>query len=229
MLPAIAAARIGVDFAESDLRLPIFDASGHLLRRVTAASAFGPLDAPRLEQGRVDFFAADAETAPVATLLFDQAVYGRATEQLTGGGAITFTSGAGTLSGQGYECRPGAGWLTLQRQVKFASGDIVATGDQADVHFDPQGRKGEDMVRRVRLTGRVVVVPAAAAKVPFERVESTEARYEAGEQKIYVKTPVTVWKNGQRGVMELASGFWELSLSPLPAKSAESKAVLRNE
>jgi hypothetical protein len=229
LFPTLSVAGISVDFAESDLRIPTFDASGHLLRRVTAASAFGSFDTPRLEQGRIDFFAADSEMAPIATLLFDQAIYGRANDQLTGGGPITFTSQAGILSGQGYECRPGAGLLTLQRQVKFASGDIVATGDQADVRFDSRGRKGEDIVRQVRLTGHIVVVPAVPAKIPFERLESTEARYEASGQKIYVKTPMTVWKSGQREVIDVASGFWELTLSSPPAQSAEPKAALRSE
>lgn len=198
------------------LTVPVFDASGNLLRRLTAVSASGPLASPRLDQGRVEFFAPESRQSPTATLKFDEALYQKADETISGHDAIKFTTHQGVVSGQGYRCLLDAGLLTLTSDVNFVSDAVRMNGEQAEIRFDAKGRKKDDIIQEIVLTGRIVVERAATAKAPFDRAETTMARYEAGEQKVYLQSPVTTWNHGQKSVLNVASGFAEIDLREKP-------------
>lgn len=216
-LPAVLMAT-EPSFTSRDMKAPVYDASGQLIRRLHAATASGPTSAPKLEQGRVEFFDPKSGEQPIGLLTFDRTRYDRPTERISDDGAITFASLARqeTISGRGYVCELEAGRLTLRADVRFSSPRFDLTGDQADVRFDPRARANDAAIREVVLTGKVTLDRAASPGVAAERIETTHARYDAAEQKIYLRSPITSWRNGQKIVSEFGTGYFEINLAPVP-------------
>jgi len=203
-------------FTATGVKTPVFDADGRLNYRLTAASAFGPFDSPQLEKGQVEFFSLESQKESVAVLSFEQAKYQKSAETISGNGTIKLVSRDGTISGHGYTCRVVVGLLTLGSQVKFDSRDFRMTGDEAEVHFDPKISQRDEIIREAVVKGHILVEGTADSKMPYDRVESTFARYSAADQKIYLKTPVTVWQHGVSSVTNLASEFFEINLPEKP-------------
>ena len=54
---AVGGVAAAAEVIVKDFTIPEFDTAGHLIRQLHAASATGPLDAPKLINGVVDFFA----------------------------------------------------------------------------------------------------------------------------------------------------------------------------
>ena len=205
-----------INFKADGLKAPVFDSTGHLIRRLTAGSATGPVDSTRLDKGEVDFFAPESADRPTAMLDFEQAVYRKSDESIRGDDTIRLVSPQGTVSGRRYECWLDTGLLKLGSEVKFSSENVRLTGEQGEIHFDPKGAGKTDLIKEATVSGSVMVERTATSKLPFDRAETDLARYSAEQQKLFLKSPVTIWKNGEKAVTEIASGFYEFDLNGTP-------------
>jgi len=209
---SLGAAELG--FSARDLKVPSFDSAGHLIRRLTADSATGPSSSTRLDKGRVEFFATQSDES-IAVLDFEQALYRGTEERISSDSAIKLTAQQGTVSGRGYDCLLEAGLLELKSDVKFYSNEFHLAGKAGTVRFDPKGTDKDSLIKEAVVTGGVTVERTATVQAPFDRAETEFARYGAAEQKVFLKIPVTVWKKGQRSIIEkTASGFFEIDLKP---------------
>jgi hypothetical protein len=221
MLAPLGAAEI--DFKAEGLKAPVFDAAGSLIRRLTAASAAGPVESTRLEGGRIEFFAPGSAEHATAVLEFDEALYRKSDEIIRGGGLIRLVDPQGTVSGRGYECWLDTGLLKLGADVTFASSTVRLTGRDGEIRFDPKGNGITGPITSAVVT-HATVERAATAKAPFDRAETELARYSAAQQKLFLKTPLILWKDGRKAVAEVTSGFYEIDLNekpgaPLPAST----------
>ncbi len=213
LLPAALVAA-DLTFTGRDVTTPVFDDKGNLTRRLTAAKATGTAALPRLETGRVEFFAPGAPDLATATLTFDHALYDHDKDRITGDKSLAFTAAARneTISGEGYVCELETGLLTLEAKVRCVSPLSKLTGDHAVCRFDPKALNSETSVKEIVVTGLVIFEPPPGASATFDRAETTLARYDAAEQKVYLKSPVTTWRKGKKAITEVGSGFWEITL-----------------
>lgn len=213
--PLVAA----VDFTlkkATDLKLPTFDESGRLLRRLTSDSVAGSFQTPHLEKGQVEFFAPESKDQAVAVLNFEQADYTAAEEKISGDGAIQLVTPDGAVSGQGYVCLVKLGQLNLRTKVKFVSARFELTGDQGEVRFDPKEHDRDRLIRDLLVTGAVTLKRTATTKAPFDRAETNSARYSAEQRKIFMKTPVTLWNKGQKTPVDSSLEFFEFDVLDQP-------------
>lgn len=210
----LVAAEAEAKFAAQGLDTPVFDASGRLVRRLVSASASGTFTATKLTDGYVDFFAKESAEAPAAKLEFKHALYERAAERITGDDSLRLTVPArqATLSGLGYGCGVTTGQLTLNADVKYVTPQYRLSGDKAEIHFDPKVAKQEDIIREAVITGTVRVEPMPGAKLGFDKAETTLARYDAEQRKLFLKMPVAVWNKGERGMAQAAGEFFTVEL-----------------
>lgn len=213
----LLAASVGLaaeaSFNSQDLRLTSFSADGWVTRKLAAASATGALSSPTIEQARVEFFANQPAGPRVAVLDVPRAQYLKAEEIVWGDGRLDFMTDKGTASGRGFRCQLVAGILDLRSEVKAATPVFELTGDQGTIAFDPQRSDKDDVIRRLEVTGNVVVTRVATAKAAFDRAESSHVRYSADENKLYLKVPARVWHKGQQAVLESKTGFHEITLA----------------
>ncbi len=222
LLPLLAIPALAADLSlvMRDVTTPVYDASGHLIRRLTADSASGPFSSPHLENAKIDFFALHSATVSSATLTCAHAFYDRATETISGDDLVQLASPKGVVSGHGYVCQVDAGRLTLKSKVTFSADRAVLRGTEAEIRFDPKGGNQDQVIREVVVSGTVTLEPGAA-DLAFDRAETTHARYDASQQKIFLKAPVTIWRKGQKSVTDVRSGFVEINLGekavPVPA------------
>lgn len=214
LLFAVTGFAAELNFTSHDVSTPVYDAAGHLVRRLTAATAKGPVTKPEMEGGQIDFFDIKAPTEPRASLAFDHAVYDKATETIHGEDALKLTDPARqeVLSGKGHECEIAQGRLLLRAAVTWDSPLVRLTGDRAEVRFDPKAPKQEALIRTATVTGDVILDRKPTPDHPFERAATTEARYDAAVGKIYLKSPITIWKNGEKAEWSTKVGFVEINL-----------------
>src|SRR5438046_3027757 len=116
-----------------ELKAPVFDVSGHLIRRLTAETANGSMTAARLEKGRVEFFAPASAEQVLALLDFEHARYTKDGETIDGDDVISFTSKDGVVRGRGFTCKLETGELTLNSAVTYNSDRFKLSGDHADL------------------------------------------------------------------------------------------------
>lgn len=211
LLLALPATAADFSLVMRDVATPVYDASGHPIRRLTADSASGPFASPRLEKAKIDFFSLASSKVPTAVLTCEHALYQRATETIKGEDLVQLSTPKGVVSGHGYVCRIDAGLLTLNAKVTFAADRAVLRGTHAEIRFDPKGGKQDEVIREVVVSGTVTLeqIPAHSG---FDRAETTHARYDAAQQKIFLKTPVTTWSKGQKSVVNIRSGFVEIDV-----------------
>jgi len=210
---AISLGAAEVSFVVRNFSLPVFDSAGHLIRRLKADSGTG-LDSPRLDNGRVEFFRPGSDQ-PTGVLTFAQALYASRAERISGDGTVKLVAPMATISGRGYECQLETGLLELRSEVTVFNERFRMNGEHAKVDFDP---KQSDLVREATVTGNVTVEPLATASAAFDRAQTESARFSAAEQKIFLKSPVTLWKKGEKGLWEKpGSEFLEIDLNEKPA------------
>lgn len=221
LLLAVPATAAEFSLVMRDVSTPVYDASGNLIRRLTASSASGPFSSPRLEKAKIDFFALRSAEVPTAVLTCEHARYDKAGETISGDDLVQLTTPQGVVSGHSYVCRIDTGLLTLETNVVFSSERAVLRGSQAEIRFDPKGGDPDQIIQEVIVSG-TVTLEQIAAHAPFDRAETTHARYDAGQQKIFLKTPVTTWSKGQKSVTDIRSGFVVIDLGEkaLPAPAA---------
>ena len=228
----------GIEFKSHGLNATVFDSSGHLIRRLTANSALGPVEDLRLEIGRIDFFSTDSEVDPQTVIEFSQGIYRKFLEKevITGQGLITLTShrikAMVEVSGYGYECtlkaKKNPDTLTLHSNVKFyLQGRYRMTADKAIVSFGQiNSHPSVECVDDAFISGNVIVVPVGTGKNKFDKLECASAKYNAAQNEIFVKSPVTVWKNGEKSLLNDRTGFFEINTINLLKKLKSSPSTI---
>lgn len=201
-----------------DLNLPTFDTAGRTIRQLTAKSGTVSSNSLQLLQGKVEFFSPAGAESTSTTLEFDHAHYTKSTEHLRGDRALILTSKDGTVRGLGFEGALDQGIFTLKSAVQFNSEEFQLTGDHGELRFDPRATTTEAAIKSVVLTGQIVLVGTAVQKQGFDRAETTLARYDAAQGKVFLKLPIVGWKNGEKWLMEKGPEFFEITLAkPSPA------------
>lgn len=195
------------------LQASVFAGDGNLLRKFTADSATGPLSSPLVRKGKVTFFDKDSANLIAAVVEWDEAVYRQAGEVVVGDGVIRLTTEDGTISARGFQGDLKGGKLDLRSDVEFVSETLRIVGSEANVEFEAEGRRRKNVLRKAVITGRIVAY-TTGKDAPFERAESTHARFDADENMVYLKCPVIAWHGEERTVIDLASGYFEFSLKP---------------
>lgn len=218
-LLSLAGRAAGEALVARGLRIPVFDSADRLVRRLTADSAVGPLTSPRINHVQIQFFSTDSGREQ-ALLTCPWAAYDRAAETLFGDEVLELSEVRGRISGVGFECLLEQGLLTLRSQVKLSTAAFRAVGDRAKIHFNPKGEEAA-VIEEAVLTGGIVVERVPSAKAPYDRAETSYVRYNAAEQKVFLKSPVIVWRNGEKAVVEADSGFLEIDLLESPERSSE--------
>ncbi|HUR57301.1 MAG TPA: hypothetical protein VM029_06305 [Opitutaceae bacterium] len=193
------------------LNAKTFAEDGRLLRHLTAESASGPFTAPTIQHGKVEFYAREPADRGAAVLQWTEAKYLRAEETIVGNEAIALRTDEANVSGWGFRCALEAGRLELKSDVRFSSPTFRMSGREALVLFDAKGSKTA-VIRSIEVTGDIVMERTPTLKAPFERAESSFARFSAEENKVFLKSPVAAWRKGERMMLEVASGFVEIDL-----------------
>jgi hypothetical protein len=207
-------------FDAQGLRASSFTDDGRLQRKIAAESASGPFATPIVEKAKVEFFGKDSATTAVAVIEAQRAQYLRAEEVIAGESTIQLSTEDGAVSGKGFRCALDMGYLELRSEVRFVSSSVKMSGDQATVQFDAK-LKQKDVIREVLVTGHIVVERAPTAEAPFDRAECSFARFEAARNKVYLKAPISAWRNGEKTVIDVRSGFVEFDLREKPNKAPE--------
>jgi len=189
-----------------------FADDGRLLRKFTAQSATGPFTSPVVKIGTVEFYGKDSESIASAVLDWREAKYVRSEEAIVGDGIVQFRTEKVKVSGRGFRCELEVGRLELKSEVKLSSDEFRMSGREATVDFDAKGSKKDEALRTIEMMGDIVMERVATAKASFERAECSFARFVARENKVYLKSPLAVWRNGVRSTIEVASGFIEIDL-----------------
>ena len=204
------------------LRASSFGDDGRLSRVFTAQSASGPFASPVVRAGKVEFYGKEAPNGVVAALEWEEAKYLKSEEVITGDGSIHLTTEDGIVSGKGFRCELDTERLELRSSVSYKTNAFRMTGEQAKIEFETKRGKRTDVIRHIAVVGNIVIEQTATAKAPFDRAESTFARYSADESKVFLKAPISAWRKGQRSVIDAASGFVEIDLKEqTPNKAPE--------
>jgi len=172
------------------LRASSFGEDGRLTRLFTAQSASGPFASPVVLAGRVEFYGKEAPNGVVAALEWEEAKYLKSEEVITGDRSIQLTTEDGIVSGQGFRCELDTERLDLRSKVVYKTTAFRMTGDQAKIEFETKRSKKADVIRQIAVMGNIVIEQIATAKAPFDRAESTFARYSADESKVFLKAPI---------------------------------------
>lgn len=194
------------------LRTSSFSDDGRLIRKFEAQSATGPFASPVVERGKVEFFDENSGDRAVALLEWARAKFLRADEVIVGDERIQLSTAEGIVSGVGFRCSLQIGRLDLRSKVNFSSADFRISGNEAVVEFEAKGKKKNEVIQRIAITGNIVVERTATAKAPFDRAETGFARYSAEENKLFLKTPVLAWRKGERTEIETLSEYLEIDL-----------------
>jgi hypothetical protein len=208
-------------FDAQGLRSSSFKDDGRLQRKFVAESASGPFATPTVEKAKVEFFGEDSLIRAVAVIEVERAQYVRADEIIAGESSIMLSTEDGTVSGKGFRCALDKGYLEIRSDVRFVSSSVQMSGDHAKVQFDAK-LKQKDVIREVLVTGHIVVERVATADAPFDRAECSFARFDAGQSKVYLKAPLSAWRNGEKTVVDVRSGFIEIDVREKVNKAPET-------
>lgn len=202
-LTAVLASAAERSLEARGLHLSSYDDQGRLLRKLSSALASGPVTRPTVKEGKVEFFGPDSARLPEAALEWREATYLRPDDVILGDGTVRFSSEKGMLSGQGFHCDLKSGHLQLKADIRAKVRGIRIEGDRAEVYFDPQGKKTmAERIRQADISGNVVIHPDKMPGFDFEKAECALVRYDAAENKLRLKTPVTLWKEGAHWVID---------------------------
>ncbi|HEX2853484.1 MAG TPA: hypothetical protein VHO24_09610 [Opitutaceae bacterium] len=202
-LLALTAALGGTVFAAEvvvqGMIVPQFDQAGRMVRRLNAESAVGGLtEKPRLKNAFVEFFsAADASPERIATLDFQDGVYDRARQTVTGAGHVVLRSRKGDVAGDGFEYDLVRNRLVLKSSVGIDVEGVHAAGNEAEV-FLSQTSNQEALITKAVVRSGVVVTGSGNPKIDFDRAATESATYTAANETVVLASPVDVWKDGKR-------------------------------
>lgn len=161
--------------------LPEFDPEGAMVRRLTADSATGPMDAPLLGQGVLEFFGQRSGVSEaIARLDFTGASYERASGMIRGAGGVRFASPQGAVSGTGFSYEMKTGELRLESEVAVDLPQGKISAGKAVVWLDPvPDAAGNIAIKRGELSGGIVVTELKDKKLGMDRIEADQANYGA--------------------------------------------------
>jgi len=181
------------------LTIPQLDAAGHMIRRLKAESATGPLKTPKLSMGVVEFFRPQ-ETNPekLATLRFNEAVYHSTEEIINGDCLINLDSPRGDLNGVGFNYQLITGKLVLKSSVVIDLPNAHVTGETAEAFFNQNTAIQDSFIQQATISGKVTVTGIKSDKYPFDRAETAKAVYTASDGLLRLSSPVICWRNGQQ-------------------------------
>ncbi len=204
--------------------LPQFDADGAMTKRLAAESASGPLEAPVLGRGALEFFG-PAEKGPgvVGRLEFTEAVYDRARSVIRGAGEVHFRSARGEVWGTGYSYDLAGGELRLDSNVAIRLPQGLIRAGKGEVWIDPRADAAGDIeVRRAELSGGVEATELADTNSGVDRAKADRASYTASDRLIRLPAPVDVWRKGERGRIDSESVTFEVGAVVIPTKKADA-------
>lgn len=213
----------GVEFSVGNLDLPLFDASGRLVRRLTAASATGSLDVPVLKTGTVEFFGADgAEPGKIGTLSFADATYHKSAGVIESDGPMQLRFAKGTIAAVGFRYELLTGQLILRSAVVLDFPEAHTTGREGEV-FLTQNKADRDMlVSSAVIRGDVTITEIKVSEIKADRVETTSASYTGSDETLRPASPLTTWTEGKKGQL---SGEMKLRLGRHPQPGSTPAAV----
>ena len=205
---------------------PEFDASGAKIRRLEAESASGPLEAPVLGKGSLEFFGqGERSTTVIARLEFTEAVYDRARSVIRGSGEVYFRSEKGELWGTGYSYDLAGGELRLDSRVRIQLAQGLIRAGKGEVWLDPKADDaGNIEIRRAELSDGVEMTGMKDSKNGIERAKAAQASYTASDRLVRLPAPVDVWRDGQQGRIDSESITFDVGAVVIPTKKAEAVA-----
>jgi len=222
ILPCLLAAATGLQVGK--LSFPEYDKSGAMLRRLVAESASGPLEAPVLGKGAVEFFGQVGQPeAVIARLEFSEAIFDRAKSVIRGAGEVHFWSARGEVWGTGYSYDLAGGELRLDSNVAIRLPQGLIRADKGEVWLDPRAdASGNVEVRRAELAGGVEATELKDTKSGVDRAKAERASYTASDRLIRLPAPVDVWRKGERGRIDSESITFEVDPVVIPTKKADA-------
>jgi len=175
---------------------PIYDEIGRLTQRLKAETASGPLDRPTLNSGTVQFY---TEGRPAGTLVFDQAIYQKSIDSVSGSGRIEYRSDTGgDIAGTGFDYSLKTGLLQLRSDVVAHYFGTKITAAAADSHLTRPHAGQPWLPGDSEMRGNVVVVNLDNPKIPFDRAESEKVSYSGTTQILTVTSPLDLWRGGEK-------------------------------
>jgi hypothetical protein len=205
---------------------PEFDAEGAKIRRLEAESANGPLEAPVLGKGALEFFGQGEQSGTIiARLEFTEAVYDRARSVIRGDGAVYFRSAQGEVWGTGYSYDLAGGELRLDSKVGIRMPQGLIRAGKGEVWLDPQAdASGNIEIRRAELSDGVEATELKDTKSGLERAKAARASYTASDRLVRLPAPVDVWRGGQQGRIDSESVTFEIGAVVIATKKADAPA-----
>ena len=200
LFAAGAAFAAPVELAVKGLTIPQFDASGRLLRRITAEHAMGAvMGKSKLENGVVEFFdPRQGEAARVATLSFKDAVYDPKSEIITGENGVVLHSAKGDFTGKGFIYDLGQNRLLLKSAVQLDLPQGRLTGNTAEVRLASGTKMDLALITEARVEGAVTMTRTPDTKLALEKAATDKAVYRGSDETITLKSPVDVWNKGEQ-------------------------------
>jgi hypothetical protein len=199
---------------------PEFDAEGAKIRRLEAESASGPLEAPVLGKGALEFFGqGEQRGTAIARLEFTEAVYDRARSLIRGAGEVYFRSAEGEVWGTGYSYDLAGGELRLDSKVGIRLPQGVIRAGKGEVWIDPKAdAAGNIEIRRAELADGVEATDLKDTKSGVERAKAARATYTASDRLLRLPAPVDVWREGQQGRIDSESITFEIGAVVISTK-----------
>ena len=199
---------------------PEFDAEGAKIRRLEAESASGPLEAPVLGKGALEFFGqGEQRGTAIARLEFTEAVYDRARSVIRGAGEVYFRSAEGEVWGTGYSYDLAGGELRLDSKVGIRLPQGVIRAGKGEVWIDPKAdAAGNIEIRRAELADGVEATDLKDTKSGVERAKAARATYTASDRLLRLPAPVDVWREGQQGRIDSESITFEIGAVVISTK-----------
>lgn len=200
-------------FEARGLKLSSFGEQGQLIRQITSETATGPWDAPVAKNGKVEFFKSGTTSDSLGVITWTEATYRKREERIIGNDHVMFSAQGATLEGKGFQCDLTSGHLNMLSEITASFEKFHASGEKALIVLDPKVKDSRELVRFAEISGRVIVTPSASADYPFEKAQTPLVKYNAAENKLLLKSPVTLWKEGKSELAETTdSEFLEINL-----------------
>jgi len=204
LLPVLVLASVmpAAELTINALDVPFFDPSGHLLRRLKAETATGSLQKPVLKNGRVEFFSSEpADRELLGTLTFAEARYDHKSSVVESDGPVHLTFPQGTMTAIGFRYDLPAGKLILKSAVVLDFPEAHVTGDEGEILLIEDKIDRRLLVSSATIRRNVVITEIKSNAFKIDRAETASAIYRGSDQQLSLASPVTGWRNGEKGEM----------------------------
>lgn len=183
----------------TNLDFPLFDASGRLVRRLTAVSATGSLDVLVLKSGAVEFLGPDgAESAQIGTLTFSEATYRKAAGVIESDGSMQLRFANGTLAAVGFRHELSTGRLFLRSTVVLDFPEAHVTGREGEILLTQAAPDRAMLVSSATISGDVAITGfKPVQEIPADRLETTSATYTGKDSILSPASSISMWAKGK--------------------------------